>query len=217
MKRLIFAILTILPLAASAQNEWVRPEEVKTQKQTATVEKSAKKKGKKVLDKKYLKGGAPIVDGKVQWTLELDVPGQSAKQIYDRIYEYLDEFTHRDNQIKGSQIALVNPNENSIITNVKEWLIFKQNAIALDRAATSYKLFAFCSDNHLKLTLTRIIFDYSENMPGRNGIFSAEEWISDEEALNKKGTKIYPGSSRFRRKMIDRKDEIFNQVSNLWR
>lgn len=217
MKKLILAIFAVLPLVASAQSDWVRPSEIKSQNQTTTVDDGVKKKSKKVLDKKYLKGGAPLVDGKVQWTLELDVPGKSAQQIYDDLYQYLEDLTHQENQLKGSQIALVNPKEHSIATNVREWIVFKKNAISLDRAATSYKLFANCADNHLQLILTRIVFDYSENMPGKNGIFSAEEWISDEEALNKNGTKIYPGSSRFRRKMIDRKDEIFNQVSNLWK
>jgi len=216
MKRIIIAIFAVLPLCTMAQSEWTTPEDAKPMvKQDAKKEKAVKKNAKK--DPKYLKGAAPMVDGRVEWTMELDIPGKSVQQIYDRIYQYMEELTHTDNQIKGSRVALVNKDEHAVITNVKEWLIFKQNAISLDRAATSYKLFAFCSDNHLKLTLTRIIFDYSENVPGDNGIYKAEEWIADETALNKKGTKIYPGSSRFRIKMIDRKDEIFNQVANLWK
>lgn len=32
----------------------------------------------------------PEVDGKVIFTLELDVPGKNAQQIYDRMYNTLD-------------------------------------------------------------------------------------------------------------------------------
>ena len=47
-------------------------------------------------------------------------------------------------------------------------------------------------------------------MDGKNGIhYKAEEWISDKEAVNKKGTKLYPRSGKFRRKTVDRVEEIF--------
>ncbi len=216
MKRILIAILAVLPLAVSAQSEWTIPESAKKTNEAATaVVKESKKSDKK--NPKYLKGAAPMVNGTVEWTLELDVQGQSAEQIYDRLYTYMDNLTHAENQLTGSQIALVNKAEHSFVTSVREWQIFKQNAISIDRAITSYKLMAKCKNNHLSLTLTRIIFDYSENVPGNAGIYKAEEWISDEKALNKKGTKIYPGSSKFRRKMIDRKDQIFNEVKALWK
>ena len=44
---------------------------------------------------------------------------------------------------------------------------------------------------------------------------SAEEWITDKEAVNKKNTKLYPGSGKFRRKTIDRKDFLFNKFESL--
>lgn len=216
MKRILIAILAALPLAVSAQSEWTIPESAKKANEVAaSAEKAEKKSAKK--DPKYLKGAAPLVNGVVEWTLSLDIKGQSAEQIYDRLYAYMDELTHTENQLTGSQIALVNKKEHSFVTSVREWMLFKQNAISIDRAATSYKLMANCKDNHLDLTLTRIVFDYSENVPGNGGIYRAEEWISDEKALNKKGTRIYPGSSKFRRKMIDRKDQIFNEVKALWK
>lgn len=214
MKRILIAIFAALPFMASAQSEWTIPEQAKKNETTVS---ATKKDNKAKKDPKYLKGAAPLVNGNVEWTLDLDIPGQSAEQIYNRMYEYMEELTQGEDQLKDSHIALVNKEDHSIITSVREWLLFKKTAISIDRAATSYKLFAYCKDNHLTLTLSRIIFDYSENMPGRDGIFKAEEWIADEAALNKKGTKIYPGSARFRRKMIDRKDQIFNEVSKLWK
>ena len=40
----------------------------------------------------------------------------------------------------------------------------------------------------------------------------AEEWITDKYALNKKGTKLSRISGKFRRKTIDRKDNIFQRI-----
>ena len=44
---------------------------------------------------------------------------------------------------------------------------------------------------------------------------SAEEWITDKEAVNKKNTKLLPLSGKFRRKTIDRKDYLFNKFESL--
>lgn len=215
MKKILIAMFALLPLAVSAQSEWTIPESAKkADETTAAVAKEEKKSNKK--DPKYLKGAAPLVNGEVQWTLNLDIPGQKAEQIYNRMYEYLEGLTKEENQLTGSQIALVNKKENSFVTSIKEWQIYKQNAISIDRSITSYKIFTFCKDNHLTLTISRITFDYSENV-SHGVVYKAEEWISDEKALNKKGTRIYPGSSKFRRKMIDRKDQIFNEVKALWK
>lgn len=215
MKKILIAIFALLPLAVSAQSEWTIPESAKkADETTAAVAKEEKKSNKK--DPKYLKGAAPLVNGEVQWTLDLDIPGQKAEQIYNRMYEYLEGLTKEENQLTGSQIALVSKKENSFVTSIKEWQIYKQNAISIDRSITSYKIFTFCKDNHLTLTISRISFDYSENV-SHGVVYKAEEWISDEKALNKKGTRIYPGSSKFRRKMIDRKDQIFNEVKALWK
>ena len=40
----------------------------------------------------------------------------------------------------------------------------------------------------------------------------ADEWITDKYALNKKKTKLLKGSGKFRRKTIDRKDNIFGKI-----
>lgn len=216
MKRLFFIISLFLPLTVMAQSNWERPADAASNTKEEKAAKAAKtKQSKAERDAKYLAGAVTEVDGRVQWDLEVDAPGKSAEQIYNSVYEYLKELTSSENQLEGSQVALVNKAEHSIVATVKEWLIFKQNAISIDRAATSFVLSAVCKDNHLSVTLTRIIFDYTENVPTREGIFRAEEWITDKEALNKKGTKLYPGSARFRRKMCDRKDEIFNGLRKL--
>lgn len=216
MKKLLIFISLLLPLATFAQG-WEIPTE--TQQSQVKADKQQKKKSKKAEKNapKYLAGAAPKVDGKVQWTLSLDLPGQSASQIYDKMYAYLQQYVQQDNQIEGSKVALINKEEHSVVASVKEWMIFKDAALSLDRAQTHFVLQAQCADGKMNLTITRIIFDYTENVPGKEGLYFAEDWIADDTALNKKQTKIYVGCSKFRRKMIDRKDAIFEEVKKLWK
>ena len=69
----------------------------------------------------------------------------------------------------------------------------------------------------VKMTVTKISYYYGFDNEGRNGeSYKAEEWISDKEALNKAGTKLYPRSGKFRRKTVDRIDEIFAGARNVF-
>ena len=73
-------------------------------------------------------------------------------------------------------------------------------------------MLANCTDGHLHLTIERISYNYEE---GRATAMrtTAEEWIADDKSINKKGNKLLPGSAKFRRATIDRKDELFNLVT----
>lgn len=161
---------------------------------------------------KYLEGGVPQdADGKVVFTLDLRAPGKTAKQIYDITYQYLDELTKGENQL-NSHIALVNQEQNIIAARYAEWLIFNNSFLSLDRTEFDYMLIAKCTDNHLELTMSRIHYDYEKGRPTHLSV-SADEWITDEVAINKKKNSLRPLSSKFRRNTIDRKDEIFSQIS----
>ena len=80
--------------------------------------------------------------------------------------------------------------------------------------------------NHLNIKKTLV--SYHEHNKAERGAFlisqlkegknvTAEEWITDEEALNKKKTGLNRMSAKFRIKTIDRKDNIFETISNALR
>lgn len=215
MKRLLLLALYFLPIAVTAQNVWERPEdEAKTTETSEASEKAESQKPNP--DAKYLAGAVSEVDGKVVWQLDVDVPGKPATQIYDIMLHAMTDLTKTENQLEGSCVALVNKQDHIIVANVKEWLVFKDNFISLDRAKLSYVLTAYCSDNHLKVKMSRISYRYEEDRRNnQDSRFSAEEWIADKVALNRKQTKLLPGSAKFRRKTIDRKDYIFNMIQQL--
>lgn len=219
MKNIIIAILMLAPLAGSAQSTWEVPAEEKseTPKKKALFEKK-----KKTVDAKYLAGAVPVVDGKVTFTLDLDVKGKSAEEIYTKVYDVLKEMTTEDNQVKEmpdkSKIALVNKTEHSIAAKFKEWLVFRNSPLSLDRTVFCYTILAKATDGHLNLILSRISYQYEMERADSEGMnVTAEEWITDEAALNKKKTGLLKYSAKFRIKTIDRKDNIFENISNALR
>ena len=94
-----------------------------------------------------------------------------------------------------------------------EWLVFTDRALALDRTRLRYYLIVDCKDGQATARMTRISYLYEEERNPQH--FTAEEWITDEEALNKKKTKLYRNNGKFRRKTIDRKDFIFNKFEEI--
>ena len=151
-------------------------------------------------------------DGKVVWELNIDLKGKTTQQIYDATIKTFQSYTKQDNQLEGSKIALVNKAEHIIVAQVKEWLVFKDAFLALDRAKLQYNLVATCMDGKLNVTMGRISYIYDGNDGKGETKILAEEAINDKNGLNKKKTKLTPGWARFRIKTVDRKDEVFNYI-----
>lgn len=166
------------------------------------------------VDMKYLAGAITYNDeNKIEFTLDTDANGKTAKQIYDIVLKYMSELTQNDQNI-ASRVALVNDAEHVIANTMDEWLVFSQSFISLDRTEFKYQLIAKISDNHLNLSLCRIIYNYEE---GRSTGFKepAEEVISDKIALNKKQNDLAKIFGKFRKCTIDRKDQIFAELAAL--
>ena len=189
--------------------------EAKTDAQKASVVKASRSQlDPSTPDYKYIKeGSVPEKDGKVVFTLDLDVPALTAQQVYDRTYAALDTIAAEDNQIQ-SGIILINKKDHNIVAQNREWLTFKSNIIVLDKTQFNYTVMASCTDGHLHLTIERLSYLYEQDRPTAMRT-TAEDWISDKAALNKKGTKLLPGSAKFRRRTIDRIEQLFDTVKRL--
>ena len=163
---------------------------------------------------KYLAGAITYNDeNKIEFTLDTDANGKTAKQIYDIVLKYMSELTQNEQNI-ASRVALVNNAEHIIANTMDEWLVFSQSFISLDRTEFKYQLVARISDNHLNLSLGRITYNYEE---GRSTGFKepAEEVISDKMALTKKQNDLAKIFGKFRKCTIDRKDQIFADLTAL--
>lgn len=203
MKKLIVTILALMPLTMWAQdNTWELPEQ----------EQEEVKAEKENPDQKYLLGAVPVVDGKVVFSKTIEAPGKSAAQIYGILKQYMEKMTKESNQIH-SQILVADDSKHELGGSYEEWLVFKKTLLQLDQTRFLYVLEANCSDGKADVTLSRIRYLYDENRNPEH--LKAEEWITDKEAVNKKGTKLLPISGKFRRKTIDRKDFLFNKFETL--
>ena len=198
MKKLFIAMMMCLPLSMMAQNTWEMPEESGT---TNSV------------DKKYLAGAVPVVDGKVVFHTVVDAPGKNASQVYNIAKGYLMKMTKERNQFEQSRIILDDSVKHEVAGTYQEWLVFKSTALVLDRTRMMYNLVVKCDDGKADITMTRIHYLYEEERAPQT--YKAEEWITDKESLNKKQNKLTRVSGKFRRKTIDRKDFLFNKFAEL--
>ena len=205
MRKFILSILALAPMALWAQdNTWERPEE---EQQEEVVEQKVNP------DAKYLRGAVPEVDGKVVFSKHIDAPGKSAADIFAIVKGYMEKMLKEKNQLEASKIIEADAANNTITAYYEEWLVFKKSAIVLDRTRFYYAMKAECKDGSADITISHIRYLYEEERNAQR--LTAEDWITDKEAVNKKNTRLYPGSGKFRRKTIDRKDFLFNKFESL--
>jgi len=86
-------------------------------------------------------------------------------------------------------------------------IVFTSNAFAFDKAQMSYALTINYTADECSMEISRIRYVYDEkDIIGR---YTAEQYITDEAAVNKSRTKLTPVTGKFRKKTIDVVDEIF--------
>lgn len=195
------------PTPAPATKEVVKESPAPLWSSTINSEKKPEMTKEEIQNIYLAPNAVPEVNGEIQWTCDIDVAGKTAQQIYERTLAILDNIIKEPIQLERSKIAITNEKEHNIVATMQEWLTFTSNALVLDRTKMNYVLQALCSDGHLKLILDRITYNYE--VQGKKEFYKAEEWINDKNAVNKKRTRLYPSSGKFRRKTIDRKNELF--------
>lgn len=196
---------------ASQGSGWVIPTATKKE----TPKPAAQVNGAKLKEApKYLEGAITFDEqGKIVFDTEIEAPGKSAAQLYDLVFDYMSGLT-QDKESKASRMALVNKDEHIIVNTMDEWLVFSNSFISLDRTECKYNLIAKITDGKVSLSINHINYIYEE---GRQTGFKlpAEEVIIDKVALTKKKNDLARIFGKFRKKTIDRKDQIFNEIAAL--
>ena len=206
------AATTATPATTASQGSgWVIPTATKKE----TPKPAAQVNGAKLKeDPKYLEGAITFDEqGKIVFDTEIEAPGKSAAQLYDLVFDYMSGLT-QDKESKASRMALVNKDEHIIVNTMDEWLVFSNSFISLDRTECKYNLIAKITDGKVSLSINHINYIYEE---GRQTGFKlpAEEVIIDKVALTKKKNDLARIFGKFRKKTIDRKDQIFNEITAL--
>lgn len=206
------AATTATPATTASQGSgWVIPTATKKE----TPKPAAQVNGAKLKeDPKYLEGAITFDEqGKIVFDTEIEAPGKSAAQLYDLVFDYMSGLT-QDKESKASRMALVNKDEHIIVNTIDEWLVFSNSFISLDRTECKYNLIAKITDGKVSLSINHINYIYEE---GRQTGFKlpAEEVIIDKVALTKKKNDLARIFGKFRKKTIDRKDQIFSEIAAL--
>lgn len=161
---------------------------------------------------RYLAGAVPTENGIVTFRKSFTVNGKSQEQIFQTMSHFVqNEIVGKAIQDLRTRIVSDGREDGTIVARAEEFFVFKKKPLYLDRTRFRYQLSISVKGNKVDMTLTQISFYYNEDMDGSNGVtYKAEEWITDEEALNKKKTKLLPKSNKFRIRTVDRVEEIFN-------
>jgi colicin import membrane protein len=117
------------------------------------------------------------------------------------------------NQLENSKLITEDTQKHELVASFEEWLVFKKSALVLDQTRFYYAIKAECKNGGVDVTMSHIRYLYEEARNPQRLV--AEGWITDKDAVNKKNTRLFPGSGKFRRKTIDRKDFLFNKFESL--
>ena len=137
-------------------------------------------------DQKYLAGAIPEEGGKVVFTKEINMPSLSKGQIYDIMYQWAEKFFSEE----GRRLVYSDKDKGDIAAVGEEYLVFQSTALSLDRTLMDYRVTIECEDNAAKIKLAGIRYEYNVSYQREPEKYTAEEWITDKYALNKKKDKL---------------------------
>lgn len=186
LKPLLFAVCLVLTLTAAAQ-DFSNP--------------------------KYLKGAVPEDNGYVVFTQSYDCPGKTQEDIYFALEDYAKSLLKSKVHLTQCRITQAIAEEGVVAASMEETITFKSTNWILDTARMFFQVVFTARDGGFDCMLRRIRYIYEPmEVHGVETSLSAEDWITDREALNKKGQLRKVGGKKFRRATIDRKDEIFDNA-----
>lgn len=159
-------------------------------------------------DQKYLAGAIPEEGGKVVFTKEINMPSLSKGQIYDIMYQWAEKFFSEE----GRRLVYSDKDKGDIAAVGEEYLVFQSTALSLDRTLMDYRVTIECEDNAAKIKLAGIRYEYNVSYQREPEKYTAEEWITDKYALNKKKDKLNRGNGKFRRKTVDFAENMFQSA-----
>lgn len=154
----------------------------------------------------YLAGTVPVVEGKVTFVKEIQAPGLSKEQIYQIGGAWLEK-TLKANENK-SGIVYQEESKGEMAGVSEHYLVFKSTAFSLDRATANYMIVLNVDNGKCEMQIKNIRYQYNSAQPNGPDRYAAEELITDESALNKAGTKLFPMPGKFRMKTIDQVNEL---------
>jgi len=167
-------------------------------------------------DPKFLAGAVTQTDqGVVYFSKTYNVPGKSKAEIFQTLKDFTDtQILHGENALTQCRFVEDDEAEGLLAARVEENLYFKRTAWALHKTRFFYDLVYTVADGTFTVEMRRLhyLYEEQENPNVEPLALQAEDWITDAEALNKKG-KLLKKAKNFRVFTILRKDEVFSKAA----
>lgn len=194
MKRFFLLIVLALGCAAATQAQITAPV---TENQASTENPDAK----------YLVPLPLEPTGQVYLERVLTLPeGTNTEETVAKLKDWMDRCMKDSRIISSTPVEAEEPNTVQMMVNQE--IVFSQSFLTLDNGQMNYLLQTSVKDGKIILQMRRISFRYNGDNPDRKMLrISAEEYIADKVALNKKGDKIIRAYRKFRVKTVDLIDE----------
>lgn len=172
---------------------------------------SASAKGS--IDPKYGIGAVPVNEnGRVSFTDNTDIPsGMNADKCYDILLKWA-KGRFAQPYAQAGRILSENSESRRFVFHVDQTITFKRTALVLDVSRIEYNYTVSVKDGKVTANMTDIKYRYEEGRENGGQAFTAEDWITDNEAFNAKKTKFLKSTGKFRIKTIDLKDNLFQSL-----
>ena len=169
-----------------------------------------KKKGT-VSEPKYMAGAVPVVNGKVTFEENITAEGLSAQEIEEKVNAWIKSRYVEPTTISVKRYESEQPG--CIVIKGEEYIVFRNTFLVLNRARIYYYLTLTAKDGACGFNMSRITYWHDDESENGGIHLNAEEWITDETVIDKNGElKKYGG--KFRRKTIDLKEQLVNEIKN---
>lgn len=168
------------------------------------------------------KGVVPEQNGKVVFTRAINAEGKSKADIYNAVASFA-TLRFEPNSSRGdwrepdffcnieyAKVTEADKAAGKIAAQGAEEMVFSNKALSKDYTHIYYRLSANIVDGAVNLVMDNIAYVYvgsaaTERIP-------AEDWITDKEALNKKGN-LRRINGKFRVKTVDLFNEIVDEIT----
>ena len=164
------------------------------------------------VEAKYAAGSVPVVNGRVMFQETIPTT-LSADASYKKISTWAKERFNKPNVIVSKFTAEDNTNHTLSLT-AEEYVVFTKKFFVFDRTRINYWLEIQCTEGSTTIKMTRINYWYEEEREG-GFKFSAEEFITDDEAFNAKGTKMLKDQGKFRKGTINFFDTLVADMTEV--
>ena len=166
-------------------------------------------------DPKYGRGAVPEDEnGNVYFTTAVKIPENMSEDVCYNILLNWAKGRFALPYANAGRILNEDATTRRFIFHVDQMIVFKSTSFVADESKIAYNFSVAVKNGEFTMTMTDIKYRYEEGRETGGKSFTAEDWITDSEAFNRKGTKFLKSTVKFRIKTIDLKDLLFQKATD---